>query len=131
MPDTTDRVALGKYYIQTLDCFSCHSADFKTNDYLVPENSKGYMAGGNKPLNMEGQIIATSNLTPHKTSGIGNWTEEQFIKAVKFGLVENDRALRFPMLPFVYLTDYEIASMYAYLKTLPPVDNKVPRVFYD
>lgn len=89
------------------------------------------MAGGNKPLNMEGQIIATSNLTPHKTSGIGNWTEEQFIKAVKFGLVENDRALRFPMLPFVYLTDYEIASMYAYLKTLPPVDNKVPRVFYD
>lgn len=90
MPDTTDRVALGKYYIQTLDCFSCHSADFKTNDYLVPENSKGYMAGGNKPLNMEGQIIATSNLTPHKTSGIGNWTEEQFIKAVKFGLVEND-----------------------------------------
>jgi len=50
MPDTSNMVELGKYLAVNLDCFSCHSADFTTNDYLNPESSEGYFAGGNKPL---------------------------------------------------------------------------------
>ncbi|MCV9388575.1 c-type cytochrome [Reichenbachiella ulvae] len=130
MPDTADQVQLGKYLAYNLECFSCHSADFKTNDFMNPDQSKGYFGGGNQTLNLKGQIVATANLTPHET-GIGNWSQEDFVKAVKFGLVPNDRALRYPMHPYTQLSDYEAASIYEYLMTIPPIDNKVERVFYD
>jgi len=40
---------------------------------------------------------------------------------------ENAPALRFPMLPFPELTDYEASAIYAYLKTIPPINHKVER----
>lgn len=127
MPDTTDRIALGKYLAFNLDCFSCHSADFKTNDFFNPENSPGYFGGGNKPLDLEGNVVLTANLTPHPETGIGNWTEEQFIRAVKYGLKDGEPALRYPMLPYSQLTDYEAGAIFEYLKTIPPIDNKIVR----
>lgn len=130
LPDTTDQVALGKYLAHNLDCFSCHSADFKTNDFLDPTKSAGYFGGGNPTLNYEGEIIPTANLTPH-ASGIGNWTEEQFILAVKSGIKTGEPKLRYPMAPYALLTDYEVSSIFAYLKTIPPIDNKVDRGLAD
>ena len=130
MPDTNDQIALGKYLAWNLECFSCHSADFKTNDFLQPDNSAGYFGGGNPTLNREGKVIPTSNLTPHAT-GIGKWTEDQFLQAVKYGIKEGEEALRYPMAPYNLLSDYEVQSIYQYLKTIPPIDNEVKRVFYD
>ena len=131
MPDSTNKVELGKYLAFNLDCFSCHSADFKTNDYTNPDKSVGFFGGGNKTLNTKGQVIATSNLTPDPNTGIGKWTEEKYVKAVKTGMIEGEKALRYPMQPYVYLTDYEVSSIYAYLKTIPAIPNKVERKFYD
>ena len=131
LPDSTDQLALGKYLAFNLECFSCHSADFKTNDYANPQNSVGFFGGGNPTLDKNGQGIATSNLTPDPDTGIGNWTEAQFIQAVKYGIKEGENALRYPMAPFTLLTDYEVSSIYAYLKTIPPIKNEVKRVFYD
>ena len=127
LPDTSDKVALGKYYAHNLDCFSCHSADFKTNDFLQPELSAGYFGGGNLPLNLEGQAMPTPNLTPDSETGIGSWTAEQFVRAVKFGIVEGQEALRYPMTPYTYLSDDEAKAIYLYLKTIPPIKNKVER----
>ncbi|MBK8502520.1 MAG: c-type cytochrome [Saprospiraceae bacterium] len=127
LPDTSDKVALGKYLAHNLDCFSCHSADFKTNDFLQPELSAGYFGGGNLPLNLEGQLMPTSNLTPDMETGIGTWTAEQFVKAVKNGFVEGQEALRYPMTPYVYLTDDEAKAIYLYLKSIPSIKNKVDR----
>jgi hypothetical protein len=126
-PDSTNKVALGKYLAQNLECFSCHSADFKTNDFENPENSKGYFGGGNKTLNAEGDVVMTSNLTPDKETGIGNWNEERFIKAVRFSVMEGEASLRYPMVPYVLLTDYEVSSIFSYLNTLPAIKNKVER----
>jgi mono/diheme cytochrome c family protein len=42
IPDSSDVLELGKYYAHNLDCFACHSSDFKTIDPLNPENSRGY-----------------------------------------------------------------------------------------
>lgn len=126
-PDTANPVEHGRYLAVNLDCFSCHSADFKTNDYLVPENSLGYFGGGNKTLNMEGEVILTSNLTPDRETGIGNWTEEKFISAVKTGQVKGENALRYPMLPHVHMTDEELGAIYAYLQTIPAISNEIPR----
>lgn len=130
MPDTNNSVELGKYLAHNLDCFSCHSADFKTNDFLNPVNSVGYFGGGNKPLNLEGKVKTTPNLTPDKETGIGNWTPEQFIKAVKYGIKDGEAALQIPMAPYVQLTDMEAKAIYDYLMTIPPISNKVERNIY-
>jgi mono/diheme cytochrome c family protein len=127
MPDSTKPVELGKYLAHNLDCYTCHSADFKTNNYLDPVKSEGYFGGGNKTLNKEGKMIVTQNLTPDPATGIGDWSEEKFVNAVKSGLVEGQPALRYPMVPFVYLSDNEAKAIYAYLRTIPPIVHKVPR----
>ncbi len=127
LPDSTNTIALGKYLATNMECFSCHSADFKTNDFLKPELSEGYFAGGNKPLDREGKVILTPNLTPDKETGIGNWSKEKFIKAVRFGIVDGQNALAYPMTPYTLLSDTEVAAIYDYLKTIPPIKNKVQR----
>lgn len=128
LPDTTNPVAWGKSLVFDIECYSCHSADFKTNDQLHPEKSAGFFGGGNLPLSLEGKPMPTPNLTPDPETGIGKWTEEQFVRAVKYGLVPNNQpALRYPMVPFVYLTDSEAKAIYAYLRTVPPLNHKVER----
>lgn len=126
MPNSTDKIALGKYLAHNLDCYSCHSADFKSNNFLDPPQSAGYFGGGNPTLNYEGEVVPTSNLTPHAT-GIGGWTEEQFILAVKSGIMEGEPKLQYPMQPYALLSDYEVSAIFAYLKTIPPIDNEVAR----
>jgi mono/diheme cytochrome c family protein len=130
MPDTNNTIAFGKYLAFNLECYSCHSADFKTNNYLEPEKSVGFFGGGNKPLNKEGKQMPTPNLSPDQETGIGSWSEDKFVNAVKNGVVEGQPALRYPMVPFVYLTDQEAKAIYAYLKTVPPGKNKVERAAY-
>lgn len=127
MPDTNNMVQLGQYLVYNLDCYGCHSADFKTINVENPPLTPGYMGGGNKPLDLDGNVVLTGNLTPDKETGIGNWTEEQFIKAVKYGLIEGQPALRYPMVPFIQLTDHEAKAIFAYLKTIPPIKNKIVR----
>lgn len=127
MPDTNNKKEWGKYLVFNFECFSCHSADFKSNDFLNPEKSVGYLGGGNMMLNMEGEKIFTSNLTPHKELGIGSWTEEEFIKAVKYGIREGEVALRYPMQPYVHLSNSEIGAIYQYLQSVPPIENKIER----
>lgn len=125
--DTTDKVALGKYYVHSLDCFGCHSASFETMNVLEPEKTAGYLGGGNQSLkDLEGNQVVSSNLTPHKT-GIGNWTEQKFINAVRHGLVEGEPALRYPMIPYPELTEYEASAIFAYLRSVPPIENTIDR----
>lgn len=130
-PDTTDMVKLGKYIaLYQLECFSCHSKDFAKNDYFVPENSPGFFGGGNTVYNQEGEKLHTLNITMDKNTGIGNWSEEEFIRAVKSGIVPNGKpALRQPMMPYTNLTDKEVRAIYAYLKTVPLLNNKIERKF--
>ncbi|MEQ9187818.1 MAG: c-type cytochrome [Cryomorphaceae bacterium] len=131
MPDTNNMVELGGYLAQNLDCFSCHSADFKSNDFMHPELSVGYFAGGNKPLDMEGRVMLTPNLTPDKETGIGNWSKDEFIQAVKYGLKKGEPALAYPMTPYSLLTDKEAGAIFEYLQTIPAIKHKVERSVYD
>ncbi len=71
-----------------------------------------------------------ANLTPD-ASGIGNWTEDQFRKALKEGKfkgMENARTLLPPMpwQNFKDLKDEDLSAIFAYLKSIPPVQNVVP-----
>jgi mono/diheme cytochrome c family protein len=131
MPDTANTLELGKYLAHNLECFSCHSADFKTNNYLDPTLSQGYFAGGNQPLDLEGRPKPAPNLTPHKETGIGSWTKEEFIQSVKFGVKKGEAALGYPMMPYSQLSDYEVGAIFDYLQTIPPIENEVTRSVYD
>ncbi|MCW3113310.1 MAG: hypothetical protein JWR18_1706 [Segetibacter sp.] len=128
-PDTTNTVKHGEYIaLYQLECYACHSKDFSKNDYLVPSKSAGFFGGGNKMFDMEGKPISTLNITVDEKTGIGKWTEEEFVKAIKFGIVPgNQPALRYPMNPYSNLTDKEARAIYAYMKTVPKIDNLVER----
>lgn len=130
-PDTSNAVSWGKYIaLGQLDCFTCHSKDFAKNDYFTPEKSPGFFGGGNEMVSPDGKKLQSLNITMDEEHGIGKWTEEDFIKAVKFGIVPNGQpALRQPMQPYANLTDNEVRAIFAYLKTVPKQNNKVERKF--
>jgi hypothetical protein len=75
-------------------------------------------------------ISYAGNLTPHET-GIGNWSVDQFKKAIKEGKykgLDNSRPLMPPMPWPAYrnFTDEDLEAMFAFLQTLKPIDNVVP-----
>jgi len=128
VPDSTDRVAFGKYLANGLfNCYACHSADFKTMDTKVPERSVGFYGGGNPMLNYEGEMVPSANITMDKETGIGAWTVEQFRDAVKYGKNPKGGPLHYPMFPHTTLTDGEVDAIWAYLQTVPVIKNPVAR----
>jgi mono/diheme cytochrome c family protein len=125
-PDTTNQLAWGKYLASNLyGCFACHSADFAKNNDLKPEESEGFYAGGNKLIGHKGEDVFSKNITPDATTGIGSWTEEDFITALRTGKRKNGKMFAYPMVPYTRLTDSELKAMFAYLKTVPAISNKV------
>lgn len=76
-------------------------------------------------------ISYAANLTPDSATGIGAWTEEQFIQTLRKGKhlgMDNGRPLLPPM-PWpglARLSDEDLGSIFAYLKSLPAVQNRVP-----
>jgi mono/diheme cytochrome c family protein len=126
-PPPTDEVAFGRYLVTSrLQCFACHSKDFATNDDLRPEQSAGYLGGGNAMPDLAGRIVHTSNLTPDRDTGLGQWTEAQFRRALVEGIRPDNRPLRYPMVPFRVLEDEEVSAIFAYLRTVPALRNTVP-----
>ena len=96
-PPPGDAVAFGRYLVNVrLLCFSCHSADFKTNDELHPERSAGYLGGGNAMPDIGGKLVHTSNLTPDAETGIGRWSVEDFRRALKDGIRPDNRPAALP-----------------------------------
>jgi mono/diheme cytochrome c family protein len=131
-PDTADKVAFGRYLAQdAFDCYACHSGDFKKMNDREPEKSFRFFGGGNAMPGLDGVPVNTANLTPHAETGIGKWTEEQFVKTVLTGVRPDGRAMRYPMVRYPEFTEGEVKAIYAYLKTVPPIDYAVERNFPD
>jgi mono/diheme cytochrome c family protein len=73
-------------------------------------------------------ISYSLNLTPDAT-GIGSWTEAMFVKALKSGRHMGDGRMILPPMPwqsYSHMTDEDLKAIFAYLKSVPPVANKVP-----
>lgn len=127
-PDTNDIIVLGKYVLQgQMTCYPCHSKDFATVNEVEPEKSEGYLGGGNALLDMEGNTVISANLTMDKETGLGNWTEEQFFNAVKWGKRRDGGNYAYPMMPYNGLTDKEVKAVWAYLNTVPVLKKPEPK----
>lgn len=69
------------------------------------------------------------NLTPDVATGLGSWTEEIFIKALRTGKDMGEGRAILPPMPwaqYAQMTDDELKSVFAYLQSLKPIENAVP-----
>lgn len=74
-------------------------------------------------------ITYTANLTPDTNTGLGIWTEDMFIKAMKTGKHMGSGRDILPPMPWqslAHLTDDDLKAVYQYLRTIPSVVNRVP-----
>ena len=74
-------------------------------------------------------ISYSANLTPDQNTGIGIWTEDMFIKAMRSGKHMGTSRTVLPPMPWPWygkMRDEELKAMFAYLKSIPPIHNRVP-----
>jgi len=111
-----DTIARGKALTEAGDCASCHTAD----------PSKPF-AGGTRIETPFGGIYS-ANLTPDLNTGIGRWTDEAFIRAMRFGETPYGSYYypAFPYPHFTKITRNDVLAIRAYLGTLAPVANTPP-----
>lgn len=107
-------VERGRYLATASDCIACHTAH------------KGVpLAGGLSMSSPVGEIIST-NITPSKAHGIGNYTLEQFGAALKKGIRADGKPL-YPAMPYTAyaaLTDADVHALYAYfMQGVAPVEK--------
>ncbi|MFN7972367.1 MAG: cytochrome C [Acidobacteriota bacterium] len=128
--DATDHLAYGKYLVTIAGCRECHTAH-DDHGNLVPGRD---FAGGWK---MEGPwgVNVTANITPDPDAYMGQATKEEFIGRFKAFAVqrsaetapvaEKGKNTVMPWLPYSGMTEPDLGAIYDYLKTVPPVKNKV------
>ncbi len=115
-PEQAAQIQRGEYLAKMGDCISCH-----TN---VKAGTPAY-AGG-LPIATPFGTFYSPNITPDKETGIGDWTEQDFIRALKLGRNPQGQNY-FPVFPFVYfanVTDEDARALYAYFMSLPAVHQE-------
>lgn len=125
---TPERIARGKYLTNGAShCFLCHSERDWTKPGAPPIESK--KGGGKIFINQDGFRLVAPNITPDRETGAGTWTDDMFARAIREGVGHDGRALHFLMRyqMFKHFSDEDIASIVVYLRTLPPVKNKLPK----
>lgn len=103
----------GRYLAAAGGCVSCHTAD---------EDGAERFAGG-RALATPFGIFHAPNITPDRATGIGAWTDEQFLAALRHGVSPSgeDYFPAFPYTAYAGLSDADVLAIKAYLFTLPPV----------
>lgn len=127
---TPARIERGRYlFHQLADCGGCHSPRDPAR-FSMPPDPRRAGSGWVLPaeLGFPGRIVAP-NITPDPETGIGHWTDGEKIRAIREGISRDGRAL-FAFMPyqeFAKMTDEDIYSLVAYMNTMPPVRNLLPR----
>lgn len=117
LPDANDPVARGAYLVRLAECRSCHGSDLSGGLTL-------YVPGG--------QPLESANITPVPGSGMAAWKEEEFISLFKMMADPENQRIEVPkdgptsVMPWVQyagLTEEDLGAIYAYLRSLPPVEK--------
>lgn len=100
------------------DCATCHASPGKGDDKLL---------GGGRSLDTAFGTFHMPNISPDKQDGIGGWSLEQFIVAMREGVLP-DKGNAYPAFPYTSyqrLTANDLRDLFAYLQSLPPVPGKI------
>src|SRR5271165_2769977 len=117
------QVARGRYLVTIAGCSDCHTP----GALIGAADMKRYLAGSDIGFSIPGQgVFVGQNLTPDKETGLGQWTSEQIITAIRAGKRPDGGQLSgvMPYASFSHLTDQDATAIAAFLKSLPPVNNK-------
>ena len=108
----------GEYVARLGGCHSCHTVIAK----------KGTLLAGGLALKSPFGTFHVPNITPDRETGIGGWSDDDFIRAMTEG-VAPDGSHYYPAFPFTSytrMTRRDLLDLKAYLDTVPPVRNAVP-----
>ena len=114
-PAVADEAAVvrGKYVFDAAGCAGCHT-DTK---------NKGRLLAGGRALKTRFGVFYSPNITPHAEHGIGAWSDEDFLRALRHG-VAPDGSHYFPVFPYTSYTgiaDADLGDLKAYIFSLPAV----------
>jgi mono/diheme cytochrome c family protein len=151
--ETPQRVERGEYLVKIMACSDCHTP-MKMGPAGPEHDATRFLSGHPEqvgalpPAKLEGPwmmagaatntafsgpwgVSYAANLTPDQNTGLGIWTEEMFVRAIRLGRHMGTSREILPPMPwpaFRHATDEDLASIYAYLRTLKPVVNHVPDI---
>ena len=120
IPDSVPNAALlrrGQYLVAAGDCMSCHLRE------------GGEPLAGGLGLKTPFGVIYTPNITPDKETGIGDWSDDQFYRAMHEGIDDEGKNL-YPAFPYPWFTlvsREDDAAILAFLKTIPAVKYTPPK----
>jgi mono/diheme cytochrome c family protein len=108
--------ARGEYLARAADCEACHT------------RKGGQPFAGGRPFVLPFGTLYSPNITADAETGIGSWSDADFVRAVHRGIARDGTHLypAFPYASYTYLTDNDITAIKAYLFSLPPVRASAP-----
>lgn len=146
----SEAVKRGEYLVKGVGCGDCHTPHKLGPEGPEPDESlllsghpasmalpKPPQAAGPWIMSASGTLTAwagpwgisySANLTPHE-AGLGTWTEQQFVDALRSGRHQGRGRPILPPMPwpaFANLTDDDLKAIFAYLQSIKPIANKVP-----
>jgi hypothetical protein len=150
-PELPNRPARGKYLVTAIGCADCHSPWKMTANGPMPDPER-FLSGHPEQVKVgpapkpQGPWLASffatntafagpwgisfsANLTPDVNTGLGIWTEEMFLRAIREGRHMGQSRPIAPPMPwpaFRNLDDEDLKSIFAYLRTIKPICNHVP-----
>jgi mono/diheme cytochrome c family protein len=118
-------VERGKYLVAIMDCTGCHT----TGALAGQPDPAMFLAGSTIGFEVPGYgVFYPPNLTPDAKTGLGAWSEQQIVDAIRTGVRPDGRGLA-PIMPwpsYAALTDDDAEAVAAYLKSLPPFSHAPP-----
>jgi mono/diheme cytochrome c family protein len=129
-PTSAEVIARGGYLVnQVASCGACHTPR-EGGSWLGGERADAFLAGGSWiDDDGFGLKVVMPNISEDPETGIGAWTDDEILRAVRDG-VRKDGALLMPPMPFgtwQRLGDDDARAIVAYLRTVPPVRNAIDR----
>jgi mono/diheme cytochrome c family protein len=149
---SADPVARGKYLVTTSGCHDCHTPVTEGPNGPEPDMTR-MLSGHPQALEMPPapalpagpwavSVAATStawsgpwgvsftaNLTPDDETGLGRWTLRNFVDTIRSGRHMGRGRQILPPMPiamYKHFTDEDLAAVFAYLQSIPPISNRVP-----
>ncbi len=116
-PESDDPVMRGAYLARAGNCVTCHTEEDAAEEL--------FLAGG-KPIETPFGVFYGTNITSNPEHGIGDWSEEDFARAMREGRAPDGSHYypSFPYAAFTKMTDSDISDLYAFLREVPGVDRE-------
>lgn len=127
-PPTEDSIANGKYLFNIAACHDCHTP------YDKGKFIESAAIGGGRTFPVPGGMVTSANITPDNETGIGLWTRDVFVQhfAVYRDSTNAHRRIKtgemqtiMPWTMYGNMSDRDLSNIYAYIRTIKPINNNV------